>query len=606
MSMPIQPGINPANAASQQPTGPIDKRNVSAQTADVSGALPQTDVTIKNAVGDLAGILSEITSTQNGNIEDMSPEIQKLVQQILQESFSVDKTLAQSLGDTLQARRYAFDQLASLGKMLSQLGELAENGSYTGLPDNVKTLLNNFRSVLTQNNQYPSTVDLLKTAFNLLNDKAVADLPEPLQKLANIYLPNNDASATAKVGTTNGMQGNQNNNIQVLKNILNTFFTDDTARAYDNKNVIGRQATPTSTEPSSQTTVLTPPLTAENKGGEQNVSLKPNTNAGADTAAQQGATGAQEKSVAVAAKGSVPESTAPTANIVAAQKKAVGNEAILPANAAKTAQNIVQQGQPSGVGTGTGEPMASSSMLAAQLPDFINNTAKSVGSLRDLGQLLLQNVELSAQDKLLLRNFVNDSQQLLSPKDAAQLQKVMQVVENNIPGIVLQAAAKHNMPNLAKLWAFVQLSDISTIDDKAASLKQAGDNVSSFTKMMNNSFPTDSSAVLSQKSLDFILPVFLDEQKSYPAYVNIYNEGHHNQETGEEQYETWFRVCCLTENVGAVEIVLRLYNKQQLNVRLSFSSKDTAVSFEDYLPKLRSYLHSTKLNLTELKIGTID
>lgn len=603
--MPIQPGINPANAASQQPTGPIDKRNISAQITDVSGALPQTDVAIKNAVGDLAGILSEITSTQNGNIEDMSPEIQKLVQQILQDSFSVDKTLGQSLGDTLQARRYAFDQLASLGKMLSQLGELAENGSYTGLPDNVKTLLNNFRSVLTQNNQYPSTVDLLKTAFNLLNDKTVADLPEPLQKLADIYLPNNDASATAKVDTTNGMQSNQNNNIQVLKNILNTFFTDDTARAYDNKNVIGRQATPASTEPSLQnTTVSMPPLTVESKGGEQNISLKPNTNAGADTAVvQQGTAGAEEKSV-VTAKGSVPESTDPTTNIVTAQKKAVGNEIILPANAEKTAPNIVQQGQPSG---GTGEPMASNSTLqAAQLPDFINNTAKSVGSLRDLGQLLLQNVELSAQDKLLLRNFVNDSQQMLSPKDAAQLQKVMQVVENNIPGIVLQAAAKHNIPNLAKLWAFVQLSDISTIDDKAASLKQAGDNVSSFTKMMNNSFPTDSSAALSQKSLDFILPVFLDEQKSYPAYVNIYNEGHRNQETGEEQYETWFRVCCLTENVGAVEIVLRLYNKQQLNVRLSFSSKDTAVSFEDYLPKLRSYLHSTKLNLTELKIGTID
>ncbi|WP_196605615.1 flagellar hook-length control protein FliK [Pectinatus haikarae] len=617
--MPIQSGINPTNTANQQPTGPVDKKTASAQAVgDASGSSPQTNVAIKNAVTDLSKVLSDIIGAQNINTDDLSPEIQKLVQQLLQDAFSIDKTLAQGLGDALQARRYAFDQLASLGKMLSQLGELMENGDYTGLPDNIKVLLNNFRSLLTQENQYPSMVDMSKTAFNLLNNKDDSELPETLQTLVKTQPA--DTAGAENTSNTGDKRAGVNDNVRLLKNILDTFFKSDAAAG--GKGTGGKPSVDSPVQQAVSAKVINTG-TAEDSGEKlQSARAKMGNDAGLagtekNTVPQYPSGGGRASTQPAAERPTViqngrviAEDTAETAAAGQKISNAVDSAVSSAASEPPDMKNMLQQ--PFSVATkAAATQMTQGSNIPIQqeisVPDFMNNTAQSMSALRDLGQLLLQNKQLSSADTALLKDFVNGNQQILSPKDAEQLQKVMQVVEGNIPGVVSQAAARNNVPNLPKLWAFVQLSDISTINDAdASSLKRAGENVSDFAKVMGQSFPTDSTSSAAQKSLDFILPIFLDERKSYPAYINVYNEGHRNSETGEEQYETWFRVCCLTENAGAVEIVLRLYNKQQLNVRLSFSSEDTAVSFENYLPELRSYLHESKLNLTELKIGTIE
>ena len=146
--MPLQTGINPTNATNSQPTVPIKSTSSDPIVSDPSDSRPQTNLSIKNAVSDLSGILSEIANMQDSSISSLSPELQQLVQDILQNSFSLDKTLAQSLGDTLQIRRYTFDQLATLGKFLTQLGDLMENGDFTELPTDIKTILTSFRSHL--------------------------------------------------------------------------------------------------------------------------------------------------------------------------------------------------------------------------------------------------------------------------------------------------------------------------------------------------------------------------------------------------------------------------------------------------------------------------
>ncbi|WP_196591025.1 hypothetical protein [Pectinatus frisingensis] len=598
--MPLQTGINPTNATNSQPTVPIKSTSSDPIVSDPSDSRPQTNLSIKNAVSDLSGILSEIANMQDSSINSLSPELQQLVQDILQNSFSLDKTLAQSLGDTLQIRRYTFDQLATLGKFLTQLGDLMENGDFTELPTDIKTILTSFRSLTAQTGDMPTTVDLVKTAFKLLNGQDFSELPDTLKQL----LKSNDSSVEINTPI--------NQPLQSLKNALTALFKDDalitftkptatTEQSADNTETAARQSID-----SSSPSDITPAI----KDSRPIVSAHSSDNIATNTATDKStsATSIIENTTSISKENvSAPPSVIETNSSVLKENNATipTGEILKQAAAIKANINtsIIADATTSQV---LDTPAVVNSQMPL-LPDLFNNTPQSINALRELGQLALQNNELTSTDITLIKNFINGTQTTLPDNQAAQLQKVLQVITTNMPGLITQATDKQGLPNLAKLWAFIQLSDISTINETGAeSLKQSGKDINDFSKIMNNSFSTGSATALTQKSLDFIIPIFFDEQKSYPAYINIYDDKHKGSNSDEEQHETWFRVCCLTENAGAVEIVLRLYNKQQLNIRLAFSNGNTAIAFEDYLPELRTYLHKTKLVLTELKIGAID
>ncbi|WP_196594295.1 hypothetical protein [Pectinatus sottacetonis] len=607
--MPIQPQINAANPTQKPTTSePVDKSNSTQETIDTSsGFRPQTDVSIRSAITDLSKILSEITSTQNNNIEDLPPEIQKLIQDILQNSFSLDKTLSQGLSDTIQAKRYAFDELALLGKFLTQLGDLIENNNFNGLPADIKTLLSNFRSLISEDPQMPNTVDLLKTSFNLLNGKTVKDLPPALKNLLS-STPSDNQELSSPL----------NKNMQTLKNLLETLFkqnphttvtaansgSDNSAKQNSSSISTGASAASATTHTVLPEKIISPAIHNKQPALENNVKpktsvlseLSPDTTisknqAGIETTPTQTNT----RSIPLNEKQNIISTEKQTDTTSTAVKGKTSATPELPAN--NTGKAAVSQQN-----TSTNITGQSKSPL---LSYTINNTPQSLHTLQEMGNLVLKSNTLTPQDTELLKQFVNNTDFPL--ENIKQLQKALQVVEQNIPGVISEAANEQELPNLPKLWTFVQLSDISTINTThAETLKQTGKDIEDFSKIMNHSFSSSSTVSSTQKSLDFILPVFLDEHKSYPTYVNVYNEGHKNTANGETQYETWLRVCCLTENAGAVEVILRLYNKQNLNIRLAFSNENTALSFEDYLPDLRAYLHKSKLTLTELKIGAID
>jgi hypothetical protein len=69
--------------------------------------------------------------------------------------------------------------------------------------------------------------------------------------------------------------------------------------------------------------------------------------------------------------------------------------------------------------------------------------------------------------------------------------------------------------------------------------------------------------------------------------------------------ETWLRLCVLTDNIGAVELTCRVYQENQLDMRLFFSNTESANEFRSQTEALRSSLRDSTLRLKELKIGAV-
>jgi len=52
-------------------------------------------------------------------------------------------------------------------------------------------------------------------------------------------------------------------------------------------------------------------------------------------------------------------------------------------------------------------------------------------------------------------------------------------------------------------------------------------------------------------------------------------------------------------------MVFRLYEQQNLNIRLSFSDEAAVKSFTDYIPEVKASMEDSSLVLTDLKVSAI-
>ena len=58
---------------------------------------PRTNVSIQNAVDDMAGILSKISQNEMEAADKMPQELQKIIENVMKQAFSFDETLAKGL-----------------------------------------------------------------------------------------------------------------------------------------------------------------------------------------------------------------------------------------------------------------------------------------------------------------------------------------------------------------------------------------------------------------------------------------------------------------------------------------------------------------------------
>ena len=141
----------------------------------------------------------------------------------------------------------------------------------------------------------------------------------------------------------------------------------------------------------------------------------------------------------------------------------------------------------------------------------------------------------------------------------------------------------------------------------ARALKRAGRDVADFATAMRSAMSSDNATVQNQRSFQMMMPLYIGEnERSYPTYLNVYDEKSRDEATGKDKKETWLRICVLTDHIGAAELVFRIYDKDQLDMRFYFSRSDIAQEFSNiYVRQLKASLEETSLNIGEVRVGSV-
>lgn len=237
----------------------------------------------------------------------------------------------------------------------------------------------------------------------------------------------------------------------------------------------------------------------------------------------------------------------------------------------------------------------------------MENTPQMMQTMRSAAQTLLYtNENLSQREVMLLQNFVNGQNRTLSEGDAKQLQQLIQLAQQNVPGTVRQAAIEQRMPDLPRLWAFMQMADmVTTRKMTAEQYRRAGKNVAALALSMRGALEGENAAPQpGQRSMNFIMPLFMGEAE-YPAYIHVYDESHADEESGQVKKETWLRICVLTDHIGTVELINRIYEENHVDMRLYFSDPDAAWEFRNHLDDIRASAEDTPIVIEGIQIGAI-
>ena len=721
--MPIETGavggVRPV--ARPQAPGGIDGINRRDGESTPSGFRPQTNVSIENAVSDMAGILSKISSEEMETVEKMPQDLQKVIENVMKQAFSFDQTLAEGLGSTMESQRFSMEQLTTVARTLLQMSSLAEKGYDVNISDGLQTLLTNLKAAVTQEtggNAFEPVL-LLKASFDLINGKDPQDLPAALQQLiasmqtagaqgqqapasaapgflkqlVQYFMPRSDASAEGGAQTAGQSAAQEGKAAQGQATAQTaqqgTAQTGQAAQGQQTQNggaQQGAQGAPQGQNAAGNTAGTAQNAQNTQQGGQPQNAQGQTAQANAQTsqAQQQGQTGqtsqgtqgqpaqgqaAQGQTAQAQGQAAAQNSTAPQTSSNA-NGTAQGNNAGQPAaegqpkngaqtangqNAQNTSQSARQQGaawqqQPGNlaeepqapaagqaqqnVQNAEGQQAARSQQQAPmqgqeqlrQMPQAqenqnltmtareakellmqqpMQNTPESMQTMKDLARLFLQKGTLSQADANLLQNFVDGQGRTLQAKESRQLETLLRLCQQNIPATVQQAALQHDMPELPRLWAFMQLCDLSVAKKlNARQLKKAGKDVAEFVFSMRGSMEGDHAIQPGQRSMNFMMPLYLGEnEKSYPAYIHVYDETKPDKETGALKKETWLRLCVLTENLGAVELTCRIYEHEHLDIRLFFANRETAAEFRDHVPELRRSMRGSKLHLEDVAVG---
>ena len=654
---PAAPSIQPASRSSETKT---DKIAVSRDGGSSSGFAKQTDVKFTNSVDNMSAVLEKISTAKLGNDNGLPQQLREMINNVVTKAFSLESSLGEGLGSAMASERYSVEQLTSLGRIFQQLGNMAEANAVAGqvsgettagqLSDALQTMMANVKTLLANNALGGNTADLelvqlTKLAFQVLNNGNTGNMPQKLEALLQMLagqqmgqtpeggtasqttdkLWQNTASQTVSNG--NGAVSQSNAQEGTVKQLVDLLFpklsASNSSQANQNgiaggdKGLLARQAVNAYNNTGSQAQVTS------NTGIQAQASANPQPSQGqsvSNTAGQnpQMNTAGTAESATVGAKASQTNVSSETAtktgsqpvgeNLQQNQQAGVSPKVLHQAAELENNPLFKQIFSRYGYSQETGVVRQPTQTAQQEIPQLPNNQ-QVVDSFRNLAELLLKDSNLTAKDMALLKNFVNSSQTQLSQQDAKQLNLLLKMVQSNVPAAIQQAGQQPGMEGLPKLWAFLQLADLGSLKDlKAKDFKNANKEIKTVVSSLKSSISSEGSYQADgQKSISFVMPLYIGEGgHSYPAYINLYDEPEHEDECGRKRKDTWFRVCVLTDNIGAVDIVCQLFEGNNLNLRINFSDNEIVKDFGEYLPDIRKALYDTSIHLNDLRVGTVN
>ena len=630
----------------------------------------RTNVSIETAIDHMADILSKINGRQQTNVQQMPQELKELIQNMIRQSFSLETTLGQGLGSTAASQRFSTDQLTTLARILNQLGAMAETDSsgIPRVGDDLVALLTGLKTALIK--EAGGTFEpimLTKAAFQLLDTGNAEFLPKDLQTSLSQLNAQGSASASlsGNAGTTSLSFLNQLVQLLMPRDAASTAQSMPTNGSMQEgtpqtapQNLIGEQEGRASSTVQNTNTAVpeenlleqpanatrTNALAKENTTAARQAEKAPSAPTPSNTSSAQGTneTGTAQKAM----MGDIPSGTnvpgreqnsaTPTENTQipsqsrkeAAPKPRQGDPQTSmenktpPEGEAQTVSRSETQTVKANLQEETAaQPARPQSEREAELKNAAKVPTQSAAQMKSaeiqgtIPRFFTQtmentpqtmNVLLSQRETLLLQNFVNGRSQTLSDGDAKQLQKLIHLTQQNIPGTVRQAALEQQMPDLPRLWAFMQMADIvKTRKMTAEQYKRAGRDVAALALTMRNALEGENAAPQpGQRSMNFIMPLFMGASE-YPAYIHVYDESHTDEDTGNHRKETWLRICVLTDNIGTVELINRIYEENHVDMRLYFSDADAAWEFRNALDTIRETADGTSLIIEGIQIGAI-
>ena len=557
-----------------------------------------------------------------------------------------------------------FKQIFSRYGYIQQLGNMAEANAVAGqvsgettagqLSDALQTMMANVKTLLANNALGGNTADLelvqlTKLAFQVLNNGNTGNMPQKLeallQMLAGQQMGQTPAGGTASQTTDKLWQNTASQTVSSGNGVVSQTVSSDNggiSQAVSNGNGSVGQSHAQERTVKQLVDLLFPKLSANNSS-QAPANPQPSQGQSASNTAGQNPqmnTAGTAESATVGAKASQTnvssETIIKTGSQSTGQTNVVTSETPAKTGAQPAGENIQQnqQNQQAGVSPKvlhqaaelennplfkqifsrygysqeTGVVRQPAQTAQQEIPQLPNNQ-QVVDSFRNLAELLLKDSNLTAKDMALLKNFVNSSQTQLSQQDAKQLNLLLKMVQSNVPAAIQQAGQQPGMESLPKLWAFLQLADLGSLKDlKAKDFKNANKEIKTVVSSLKSSISSEGSYQADgQKSISFVMPLYIGEGgHSYPAYINLYDEPEHEDECGRKRKDTWFRVCVLTDNIGAVDIVCQLFEGNNLNLRINFSDNEIVKDFGEYLPDIRKALYDTSIHLNDLRVGTVN
>lgn len=654
----VSPSIQPAGRTAETKT---DRIAINKDGGSSSAFAKQTDVKFTNSVDNMSAVLDKIANSRLGTEAVLPKQLQQMINNVVRHAFSLESSLGEGLGSAMASERYSVEQLTTLGRIFQQLGNMAEAGAISSgqvaatpnsgvmageLTDALQVLMANIRNIvgegiLPENSGNLELVQLNKLAFQLLNSGGTEGMPEDfvrlLQQLSGTMMSAGQMQQAASGGSEE---------VGALKQLIDVLFPRPLASgsgSYGTNTSAGagfgmetNVAGGAGNVANGTATVLPGSSAVDGGNGSLNAnanasgngSVNMNANASGNSSANANANAGGNSSVNVNANAGA------NGQVQQEGKTVTGRDNLVQANGGRQTADVganagVVQGQVRGASqaaelennplfrqifsrygytqeTGVIKNPQHSNQQASQVQ--LANNQQTVAAFKDMAQLLLKDSSMTAKDVQLLQNFVNGSQEALSLQDAKQLNLLLRMVQSNIPAAVQQAGQQQGMEGLPKLWAFLQLAELGTLKGiKARDLKNASREIKTVISSMKGAVTSEGSYKADgQKSISFVMPLYIGEnEQSYPAYINLYDEPPHEDEQGRIRKDTWFRVCVLTENIGAVDIVCQLYEGNNLNLRIQFSDQEAVQAFGEYLPDIRKALHDTSVHLNDLRVGTV-